>query len=248
MKLLNKHDLAGFNHNLFGASFFPHNFFQDPTEMSYQFLTIPNKGRPQTLTHAHAEIYRWLDFLSNNKIGAKVRSVVDQFWGDAVANIESFSSFNIHIEGNIPVLGINKKRMFSHIHPTRQGKDYHNALTYITPIYLAGPVQESFRYADYNEIGVKTRSEEQVFAGCSTRLEYGQAMATEFKNSDQYPGLVWQDKTFPDAGEMLRIRFNAARYVHSVENYCNNVYAIAVFNDVEFVDPVGLQEMEFTYL
>jgi hypothetical protein len=59
---------------------------------------------------------------------------------------------------------------------------------------------------------------------------------------------VWQDKTFPDAGEMLRIRFNAARYVHSVENYCNNVYAIAVFNDVEFVDPVGLQEMEFTYL
>lgn len=244
---LNRNDIK-FDHQLFLHNYFPHLMYVPLSRKPLQYLTVKDIGEPQVITESKEKVFQWLSLLKghNGVFGEYVYNYVESIWDDAVSNIKSFTSLNIHVEGNMPILNdTDKTGIFTHIHPPRHGAPIHNVLTYITAAYQEQQPTAYFKYADFTDIDYKQRTQEEIIEGCNTIQTMAKSYADEYDKLESIPGLNWQKKYFPGADETLRIKFTASRYPHSTEDTGTEVYVIIVFNDVEFYEPLNEPGMQF---
>lgn len=248
--MINTDDLKYFIPYLFRENIFPHQIFQEKSTIAYMHYSLPqirdytdpdiSAFIKRTPENDREEIFKWLDFLASNPFGVAVRDYILSKWHQISKELKHFASFNVHIEGNMPCHNIYKSKLFAHYHPARLGTGKSMTYTFVTPLCLNTEVAETIRYADYTDIGFKSKSQQEVFAGCKTRYDHAVAMYDAYMNSEA-PGLSWKLLPFPTTGT-LNLKFDGARYPHSVENEGDNVFIVLVFNDVEFVDSTDCQK------
>jgi hypothetical protein len=243
---LNRNDVK-FDHKLFSFNLFPHLMWVPREEVTLQYLTIRNIGKVYEPKLMKDEVFAWLSFLrqQNGKFGEFIYAYVDSIWQDVEDNIKSFTSLNIHVEGNMPAIGVTKTRMLTHIHPGRLGKPDHKTLTYITSAYQENDPTAYFNYADYDKIGYTQRTQEAIMEGCANAGEAAIAWLNEYNKCGTIPGLEWQKRYLPGTNETLRMKFLASRYPHSVEATGTEIFVMPVFNDVEFYEPLNEDGMHF---
>jgi len=247
MQLLNKQDLV-FDARLYSYSYFPQQVLLDPKEIPITYYSLTFNGRDYDVVSQKNDVMRWLRHLGNGtRMGTLIERYIDWVWeSDLKTNIKTFSSFNIHIIGQIPSLNIFSRRLMRHNHPPRHGRKNHYVATYVTPLYIDQPVNQYFAYADYHDVNYSVPSQEQIFNKNTPFLQACQNFADVYaRMSDAFEGLQWQRRIFPETWETLRINFEGSRYVHSVEQLNTNVHLAAVFNDVEYVTPLNSEGMHF---
>lgn len=240
--MISPEDLQYFDPTLFAENLFLHQALRPASERAYMHYVLkqqrdkddPLKYVKNYPTEAEAEVFRWLDFLANNPFGEFVRDHVAKVWPLIEDQIDTFSTFNVQIEGSNPYHNIHKKSMFLHYHPARLDTRKSMTATFITPMLLQSEVNEVFKYADLEAHGRQSKTMNELFKDCKSKMDYAYAMFEDWKR-ENYQGLTWEHIKFPEAGT-LAFRFDGARYVHSVENVSDNVFIVLVLNDVVFKD------------
>lgn len=247
MKLLSREDIQ-FDARLYSYSYFPQQVLLDPKEIPVTYYSLTFSGKDYNVTDQKNEVIRWLHHLGNGtKMGLLIERYIDWIWEtDLRFNIKTFSSFNIHIMGQIPSLNIYSKRLMRHNHPPRQGHTKHNVATYVIPLSIELPVHQYFEYADYNDVGYTVPNQEDIFTKKTSFLEQCKTFADIYaRNSDRFTGLQWKRKMLPAEWETLKINFEGSRYVHAVQELSTNIHLAAVFNDVDYVTPLNEEGIHF---
>lgn len=240
--MIKHEDLQHFKPELFAENVFPHQQFMPKSERAYMHYVLPQMRSKEnnlefvrnTPAVASTEIFRWLEFLSNNPFGYFIKERVSELWSTVAEEIQSFSTFNLQIAGKNSYCNINTNRMFLHYHPPRLATGKSMTSTYITPMYKAQDAVETFRYTDLTVAEKSPKGLNEIIAGCKSKLEAAELIFKEWKSFEKI-NTDWKDVVFPNDGTLC-LRFDGARYIHSLENLCDNVYLVLVFNDVIFND------------
>jgi len=249
--MIKPEDLQYFNPTLFAENIFLHQALRPASERAYMHYVLKEQRNNESPTEyvknipsiAEEEVFKWLNFLADNPFGEFIRDYVAKIWPTISEQIETFSTFNVQIEGSNPYCNINKKSMFLHYHPARLDTGKSMTATFISPMLKYAAATEVFHYADLQYHGRESKSMNTLFADCKTKLDYAYAMYNDW-HRDNYKDLEWNDIAFPNNGT-LALRFDGSRYVHSVENISDNVYVVLVFNDVVFTteyDPASADD------
>lgn len=237
-----------FDHKLFGLGYFPQQMFIDQNSIATMYYALQSKNNTYIPSEIYPEITRWLKFLGNSThLGNTIEKHIDWWWsGDVIKRIKSFSSCNVLLEGAIREITPHKKRLFTHNHPPRHGKDKHLVCTFVTPIYVETDIKEYFRYSDLEKIGYVSPSEEQITQTAHSFVDMCKKFAHTYShNFDTLRLTEWRHYRFPQFGETLRMDFQAERFVHSVENYTHNVFLCLQFNDVEYINKADERDISF---
>jgi len=248
--MIKHEDLQYFNPELFAENIFPHQQFMYKSERAYMHYVLPQKRNKEnnlefvrnTPEQSSIEIFRWLEFLGNNPFGNFIKERVEEMWPTVVEEIASFSTFNLQLAGKNPYCNINTNRMFLHYHPPRLSTGKSMTSTYITPLYKSHNAVETFKYTDLNKTERRPKELNEIVSGCKSKLEGAEMLFNEWQS---FEGIEadWLEETFPDQGTLC-LRFDGARYIHSLENLGDNVYVVLVFNDVLFNDDYDPAEQD----
>lgn len=254
--MIKQEDLRHFNPKLFAENFFPHQQFMYKSERAYMHYILgqerskedPSKFVANYPVEAKQRVFKWLDFLADNPFGEFVRDHVKDIWPVVEEQIEHFSTLNVQICGKNPYCGINTSRMFLHYHPPRIDEKKSMTGTFITPMIKQEETKEVFRYADLNNSNKPPKMLNEIIAGSTSFLDSAEKIYKEWRSYEDIE-LERTDVQFPETGT-LALRFDGARYIHSLENLCDNVYVVLVFNDVVFApdyDPIKNDDFVVEY-
>lgn len=246
--LLDRKQCAEFDPYLFSYNYFPTQIFMNQNERPVAYYSLPIIKGDYTPADSEQRIFKWLNFLSNNSpMGNFLVDWMTKLWENKVSKqVKSFSGFILLIEGPLLEFGIRKHKLITHNHPPRNGKNYHNTVTFITPLHIKQTVEQQFNYTDLENINTEYLSQDDLwnkglnFADSIKQLAQGYVF-------DEKNYTNWQNFLLPNENQTLEIRFNAARYLHNVDHHKNNIFAAATFNDVEFYKPLNNLGIEYEY-
>lgn len=177
---------------------------------------------------------------AHDSAASKILGTAMRVFDDADKNIESLSSFFILLEGVFDYTGLKTQTVYNHYHPARGNNPGCPVSTYLMLSQEFVPVQEKFRYADFNEIGIDPPRLYNLTA---------EQQAATINHYCNLADLRWQTQDMPNQqGGIMRIDFNAHRYAHNVSPLTENIWLMFVFNDVKFKPGRELDQTEMRFV
>lgn len=240
--LLSFHQCQDFDHQLFVL---PHHYCLPVNERIAQYYTLKQLyDKDYVPAEIAKEVFKWLQFLGQNTaLGNFINKWLRSVWINKVQNkIKSFSSFNLIVEGSsLPKFNIDKSSLYLHTHPSIKNKAYNNVLTFVVPLHIDKMVEQYFTSTDLVKAGIAY--DKQIMLSSLNKLDFQilkeAGDSYMIHNKEKFQHLTWTKIMFPSEDETLELRFDAARHLHTVENYTDNsIFLIAIFNDAEYIDPI----------